>query len=135
MCVRFQLWTLTGRPIRVAARLLGLWVRIPVGACMNISCGCCMHSTRRLLQNVVCLSVIDVTRKKCLGPLSPSCHEKILSVGFPANAVTKLIAPRPWSVSDVRHLAAQKMRSVRYSQYKFVCITEQLNSVQQDPHC
>jgi len=97
--VRFQLWALTGGPFRVAARLLGLWVRNPVWECMSISCDCCTQSSRELLQNVVCLSVIEESRRKGLGPLPPSCLEKRLSGGFPVSVVTKLITPHPWSVS------------------------------------
>jgi hypothetical protein len=43
-----------------AARLLGLWVRIPPGAWMSVSCECCVlrragHSSRGVLPSVVCL--------------------------------------------------------------------------------
>jgi hypothetical protein len=52
-----------------AARLLVLWVRIPPGAWMSVSCECCVlsgrglcdeagHSSRGVLPIVVCLSVI-----------------------------------------------------------------------------
>ena len=47
-----------------AVRLLRMWVRIPLGAWMSVSCECCVlagradHSSREILQSVVYLSVI-----------------------------------------------------------------------------
>jgi hypothetical protein len=56
-----------------AFRLLGLWVRIPPGSWMALSFGCCVlsgrdllrqadHSSRGVLTNMVCLSVIMEAR-------------------------------------------------------------------------
>jgi hypothetical protein len=36
-----------------AARLLGLWVRIPPGAWMSVSCKCCVLSGRGLCDGLV----------------------------------------------------------------------------------
>jgi hypothetical protein len=57
-----------------AARLLGLWFRIPPGAWMSVSCECCVlsgPSSRGVLPNVVCLSVWSwsVVKWRGLGPL------------------------------------------------------------------
>jgi hypothetical protein len=36
-----------------AARLLGLWVRIPPGAWMSVSCECCVLSDRVLCDGLI----------------------------------------------------------------------------------
>jgi len=38
------------KPIPVAARLLGMWVRIPLGTWMSVSCECCVLSGWSLVQ-------------------------------------------------------------------------------------
>jgi hypothetical protein len=39
-------WPRVLRRRSAAARLLGLWVRIPPGTCMSVSCECCVFSVR-----------------------------------------------------------------------------------------
>ena len=117
--VRFQLWALTGRPNPVAARLMGLWVRIPVGACMYISCDCSTHSSRGLLRNVVFLSVFEETRRKGPGPLPSSCHEKIIwrisgQCRHQTDGTTLLACLSRTSVTLQRETALCSLNSVRY---------------------
>jgi len=83
----------------VAARLLGLWVRIPPGAWMSVSCQCCVlsssglcveliyYSSRGVLPSVVCRSVIVKLRKwESPGPLGGGGPvgqgEKFFFLGF-----------------------------------------------------
>ena len=40
-------------PVPVAARLLGLWVRIPPGAWMFVCCECCVLSGRGLCDGLI----------------------------------------------------------------------------------
>ena len=61
---RWSQWPRGLRRRSAAARLLRLWVRIPPGACMFVSCECCVlslrradHSSRGVLPNVVCRCV------------------------------------------------------------------------------
>jgi len=74
---RYQSTKLRLRRKTAAARLLGLWVRIPPGAWISVSCECCVlcvrrvdHSSRGILPSVVCLSVIVQPRSwESPGPL------------------------------------------------------------------
>ena len=69
------------------ARFLGLGVRIPLGIWMCVSCGCCVlsglayHSSRGVLPNVVCLSVIVKLRQwggpDPIEPVAPCAWEKL----------------------------------------------------------
>jgi len=67
-------WPRSLRRESAAAHLPGLWVRIPPGTCMSVSFESCVfsgrgllrradHSSRGVLSNVVCLSVISKPRK------------------------------------------------------------------------
>jgi hypothetical protein len=46
-------WPCGLRRWSAAARLLGLWVRIPPGAWMSVSCECCVLSGRGLFDELV----------------------------------------------------------------------------------
>ena len=46
-------WPCGIRRKSAAARLLGLWVRIPPGAWMSVSCVCCVLSDRGLCDGLI----------------------------------------------------------------------------------
>ena len=80
-------WPISLRRGSAATRLLRLWVRIPPGAWMSVSCECCVLSGRALCDGLVIrpdesyrmwlrLNVISKPQRRGLGPLGMSSNEK-----------------------------------------------------------
>ena len=81
-CIKLLLsWSWWPRGIRhgtAAARLLALWIRIPPGTWVSVSCECCLRQADHSSWGVL-PSVMEEHLKGGLGPLGLSTHVKTLT--------------------------------------------------------